>query len=175
MTKYFIASHIEIIVNSSYSLGNMGELLTRGKHYKVQRDDRVVDGEGVQARGDEEEASCPRRGGEAAPVAERLSVVGDRFELDAVGNVVGGVRTPVVEASVEVLSGFAAPGASPICALFGRTLPLAASVLAARWESRAAYLAAYSAATDAAIEAGFVLAEDRPAVLAEARPDLLPG
>ena len=31
------------------------------------------------------------------------------------------------------------------------------------------YLTAYAAATDAAIEAGFVLADDRDAVLAEAR------
>ena len=113
------------------------------------------------------------RGGAAAPSAARLSVVGSGFELDSVGNVVGGVRTPVVEAPVEVLSGFAAPDASPICALFGRTLPLAPAVLAARWPSQAAYVAAYAEATDAAIAAGFVLAEDRDAVLAEARPDLL--
>ena len=115
------------------------------------------------------------RGGVAAPSAPRLSVVGSGFSLDEVGNVVGGVRTPVVEAPVEVLSGIAAPDASPICALFGRTLPIAPDVLAARWSSRAAYLAAYSAAVDAAVSAGFVLAEDRAAVLAEARPDLLPG
>jgi Alpha/beta hydrolase domain len=115
------------------------------------------------------------RGGAAAPCAERLSVVGDGFELDGVGNVVGGVRTPVVEAPVEVLSGIAAPDASLICQLFGRTLPLPADVLAARWASRAVYLAAYEAATDAAISAGFVLAEDRDAVLGEARPDLLPA
>ena len=37
-----------------------------------------------------------------------------------------------------------------------------------------AYLAAYAVATDAAITAGFVLQEDREAVLAEARPDLMP-
>ena len=115
------------------------------------------------------------RGGAAAPSAPRLSVVGSGFALDDVGNVVGGVRTPVVEAPVEVLSGTAAPDASPICALFGRTLPVAPDLLAARWSSRAAYLAAYSAAVDAAVSAGFVLAEDRDAVLAEARPDLLPG
>ena len=115
------------------------------------------------------------RGGAAAPSAPRLSVVGSGFALDDVGNVVGGVRTPVVEAPVEVLSGIAAPDASPICALFGRTLPLSASVLADLWPSRAAYVAAYAAAVDAAISAGFVLAEDRDAVLAEARRDLLPG
>jgi hypothetical protein len=114
------------------------------------------------------------RGGPAAPTASRLSVVDGGFSLDDVGNVVGGVRTPVVDAPVQVLSGIAAPDASLICQLFGRTLPLPASVLAARWPSRAAYLSAYAAATDAAISAGFVLTEDRSAVLAEARPDLLP-
>jgi hypothetical protein len=113
------------------------------------------------------------RGGPAAPSAPRLSVAGAGFSLDAVGNVMGGVRTPVVDAPVEVLSGIAAPDASPICQLFGRTLPLAPDLLAARWPSRAAYVAAYSAAVDAAVSAGFVLAEDRDAVLAEARPDLL--
>ncbi len=115
------------------------------------------------------------RGGAPAPSSPRLSVVGSGFALDDVGNVVGGVRTPVVEAPVEVLSGIAAPDASPICQLFGRTLPLAPDLLAARWSSRAAYLAAYAAAVDAAVAAGFVLADDRDAVLAEARPDLLPG
>src|SRR6478735_7765101 len=72
------------------------------------------------------------RGGPAAPSAPRLSVVGSGFSLDAVGNVLGGVRTPVVEAAVEVLSGIAAPEASPICALFGRTLPVAPDLLTAR-------------------------------------------
>lgn len=115
------------------------------------------------------------RGGAAAPAAPRLSVTASGFVLDDVGNVVGGVRTPVVEAPVEVLSGIAAPDASPICQLFGRTLPVAPDLLAARWSSRAAYVAAYSAAVDAAVSSGFVLAEDRAAVLAEARPDLLPG
>nr|WP_051551445.1 alpha/beta hydrolase domain-containing protein [Nocardioides sp. URHA0020] len=115
------------------------------------------------------------RGGAAPPAAPRLSVVGAGFELDAAGNVVGGVRTPVVEAAVQVLSGLAAPDASPICALFGRTLPIPPEVLADLWPSRAAYLTAYETATDAAIAAGFVLADDRDAVLADARPDLLPA
>lgn len=109
------------------------------------------------------------RGGAAAPSAPPLSVVDGVFELDEVGNVLGGVRTPVVDAPADVLSGYAAPEASPICALFGRTLPLPRPV----WTSHDDYLAAYAAATDAAIEAGFVLAEDRDAVLGEARPDVL--
>lgn len=105
------------------------------------------------------------RGGPAAPSAPRLSVVDGAFELDSVGNVLGGVRTPAVDAPADVLSGLAAEGASPICALFGRTLPLPRPV----WASHKEYLAAYTAATDAAIAAGFVLPEDRDAVLAEAR------
>src|SRR6478735_7739858 len=71
------------------------------------------------------------RGGPAAPSAGRLSVVDGGFELDEVGNVVGGVRTPVVDAPADVLSGYAAPGASLICQLFGRTSPLPHQV----WES----------------------------------------
>lgn len=106
------------------------------------------------------------RGGPAAPTAPRLSITGDAFVVDEVGNVVGGVRTPVVEAPADVLSGLASPGASAICGLFGRTLPLPRPVFASHEE----YLAAYTAATDAAIDAGFVLPEDRDAVLAEARP-----
>lgn len=105
------------------------------------------------------------RGGAPAPSAPRLEVSGDSFVLDSVGNVRGGVRTPVVDAPADVLSGYAAPGASAICQLFGRTLPLASPI----WESQEAYLAAYTNATDAAIAAGFVLPEDRASVLAEAR------
>jgi hypothetical protein len=74
-----------------------------------------------------------------------------------------------------VLSGQAAAGASVICGLFGRTLPIDPDLLARRWATRQEYLAAYEAATDAAVAAGFVLPEDRAAVLAEARPDLIPG
>lgn len=106
------------------------------------------------------------RGGPAAPSAARLEIDGDRFVLDEHGHVRGGVRTPVVDAPADVLSGYAAPGASPICELFGRTLPLARPW----WSSPEEYLAAYERATDAAIAAGFVVAEDRAAVLAEARP-----
>ena len=113
------------------------------------------------------------RGGPPAPSAPLLSVAGDGFVLDANGNVLGGVRTPVVDAPVQVLSGAAGPEASAICSLFGRTLPMDTERLASLYGSPADYLTAYSAATDAAIEAGFVLAEDRSAVLAEARPDLV--
>ena len=109
-------------------------------------------------------------GGPAAPGAEPIEVRDGAFVRDEVGNVRGGVRTPVVDAPAEHLAGDAAPGASVICGLFGRTVALTAEQWATRWPSYDAYVSAYTAATDAAIEAGFVLAEDRAALLDEVRP-----
>ncbi len=114
------------------------------------------------------------RGGPAAPIAPRLDTRDGRLVLDPVGNATGGVRTPVVEAPTEVLSGFAGPEASVICSLFGRTLALAPDQLRALHPTRTDYLAAYTHATDTAIAAGFMLSEDRDAVLGEARTHLLP-
>ncbi|KRB77667.1 hypothetical protein ASE01_05525 [Nocardioides sp. Root190] len=107
-------------------------------------------------------------GGPAAPSAKPLEIRDGAFVRDEVGNVRGGVRTPVVDAAVEVLAGDA-PGASVICGLFGRTLALPAEVLRGRWRSHEDYATAYAAAADAAIAAGFVLPEDRDAVLGEMR------
>jgi hypothetical protein len=113
------------------------------------------------------------RGGDPAPTAARLEVGGRDFLLDEFGNARGGVRTPVVEAPVEVLRGDTEDGASYLCQLFGSTLPMDPALIRSRYADRGAYLAAYAEATDAAIAAGFVLAEDREEVLAEARPDLV--
>ncbi|NMN97063.1 hypothetical protein FGL95_18645 [Nocardiaceae bacterium YC2-7] len=113
--------------------------------------------------------------GQRPPSAPRMQVVAGEteFALDDNGNVVGGVRTPAVDAPTTILSGAPAPGASPICALFGTTTPLPEARLRALYASAAAYLARYRAAVDAAIAAGFVLADDRAELLAEAQPDLV--
>lgn len=109
------------------------------------------------------------RGGAPAPSAPPLEIAGDAFVRDELGIARGGVRTPVVDAPADVPSGQAGPGASVICGLFGRTTPLPAGAWERRWSGHADYLAAYERATDAAIAAGFVVPEDRAAVLAEAR------
>lgn len=114
------------------------------------------------------------RRGEAPPEVPRLEVAGDGFVLDACDNVRGGARTPVVDAPVEVLSGLAVPGSSTICRLFGRTSALGADQVRGLYPTRADYLTAYAAACDAAISAGLILPEDRDAVLADARPHLVP-
>ena len=113
------------------------------------------------------------REGEPAPGAGRLEVDGRDFVLDDAGNTRGGVRTPVVDAPVELLRGDTEPDASYLCQLFGSTLPMDPALVRQRYADRTAYLAAYERATDAAIAAGFVLPEDRDEVLAEARPELV--
>ena len=113
------------------------------------------------------------RGGGAPPAAQPLVVVGEHYATDDLGTTLGGVRTPAVDAAVERLSGFAPEGASLICQLFGSTTPLPAGSLRARWGSVEEYLAAYSAATEAMIAAGFACPEDRDALLSEARPQTL--
>lgn len=95
------------------------------------------------------------------------------FVTDEVGNVEGGVRTPCVEVPVEVLSGLASPGASRICQLFGTTLPAAPELLRARYRGSEAYCSLYAAAVEAAISDGFVLAEDRGELLADARAEVI--
>lgn len=115
------------------------------------------------------------RGGSAPPAAPPLEVAGESYVLDDLGNVRGGVRTPAVDVPVERLSGFAPEGATLICQLFGSTTPLEPEQLGSRWASREEYLAAYQAATEAMVGAGFALEEDRQAILSESRPDLLTG
>jgi hypothetical protein len=116
------------------------------------------------------------RTGEAPPEAARLETDSSPdFVRDANGNALGGVRTPQVDVPVATLSG--EPGGSPsiICLLLGSTTPLDPGRLAQLYPSVDAYLAAYAEAADAAIDAGFVLEEDRDALLADADPSVIPG
>ena len=110
--------------------------------------------------------------GREPPAAERMAVDDTgptpRFVTDAVGNVVGGVRTPSVEVPTSVLSGFSAPAASRICQLFGSTVPLSPSELTTMYGTPEAYVEKYTAAADEAIERGFVLEEDRAEILGDA-------
>ena len=97
------------------------------------------------------------------------------LELDDVGNARGGVRTPVLDAPVDRLTGFAAPGSPIICILSGSTTPLSEEQLAERYTSRDDYLGQYETATDAMIEAGFALEDDRDQMLGWASPDRFAG
>ena len=110
--------------------------------------------------------------GKGAPVvAPRLALTSDtppKTVRDSDGIAVGAIRTPPVDVPVDVLSGLPGPNPDLICILLGSTTPLPASRLAELYSSRADYEARYRASADATIAAGFVLDDDRAALLAYA-------
>jgi hypothetical protein len=55
--------------------------------------------------------------------------------------------------------------------LLGRTEEVAEEQLRQRWSGRDEYLRAYEEATDRLIAEGFLLADDRAEILADARPE----
>ena len=115
------------------------------------------------------------RDGTPAPGCDPLQVQGREFVLDEVGNAAGGVRTPAVDVPTMVHTGLSAPDAPMMCRLFGSSTPLSADRLAELYPTREEYLASWAEAIDRAVDAGFVLAEDRPSVLAEADPTVGPA
>jgi hypothetical protein len=113
------------------------------------------------------------RSGEAPPAAPRLDVTsGGPPEIvrDADGIALGGLRTPPVDVPVDVLSGIPGPNPDLLCILLGSTTPLPAERLAELYASPEDYEQRYEAAADEVIAAGFVLAEDRDALLGFADP-----
>lgn len=107
--------------------------------------------------------------GEALPEAPRLSVTadGDRFLLDELGNVLGGIRTNYVEAPVAVLSGLGQTGES-FCRLFGTTRLFDDAELAALYPTEQDYLDAVNSSTQIAVDAGFILPPDADLIIAAA-------
>lgn len=116
------------------------------------------------------------QGGDAPPEAPRLELTAENAAVrDEDGIALGGIRTPPVDVPVQVLSGEQGPSGEIICILSGSTLPMPPERIAARFPDVATYEEQYAAAVDAAVDAGFVLDEDREAIQAHARPELVPG
>jgi len=117
------------------------------------------------------------RDGVAPPSAPRLEVAaGSPVSLvrDAMGNAVGGIRTPQVDAPIATLSGDGQAG-SLLCILFGTTVPFDAETLLALYPDHAAYVAAFNAATDAAVAAGHILPPDAELMKTAAAAAEIPG
>lgn len=118
-------------------------------------------------------------GGDGPPIARPLllDAAGDppRLALDRFGNARDGVRTPCVDAPTQRLSGIVENPVSRICLLFGSTHAIDPGLLRAYYDDRDSYLTHYRSAIDAAVDAGFVLDEDRAELVDDARPDLLDG
>lgn len=116
------------------------------------------------------------RTGDAPASAELIAVTGTgpgEIVRDEDGIAVGGVRTPIVDAPVEVVSGAGGESDRYICELAGSTRPMAPGRIAARYPDVATYEAQFAESTDAAIADGFVLEADREAIMALMQPDLV--
>ena len=110
-------------------------------------------------------------GGARPPGAPPVELDDDEVVPGDLGIGRGGVRTPAVEAPVEILVGAPYPQSAPFCMLLGRTEEVAEEQLRQRWSGREEYLRAYEEATDRLIAEGFLLADDRAEILADARPE----
>jgi hypothetical protein len=99
--------------------------------------------------------------GAAPPSATPIEVADGAIVRDADGNALGGLRTPQLDVPLATLTG---EGLSMI----GLTIPFDEATLAARYGDEAGYLARFTEALDATIEAGFLLEDDRAAILADA-------
>ncbi len=99
--------------------------------------------------------------GNALPEAPRLSVTedGQAFQLDELGNVLGGIRTNYVDAPVAVLSGLGQTGES-FCRIFGTTVLFDEAQLAELYPTEQVYLDAVTESLQAAVDAGFLLPPD---------------
>jgi hypothetical protein len=116
--------------------------------------------------------------GTAPRTASRIDVVPGKTPQvvrNADGIAEGGIRTPPVDVPVAVLSGQPGPNPSAICLLLGSAKPLSAARLSELYRSRGDYLKQFDASADATIKAGFVLPQDRAALLAFADPSALPS
>jgi hypothetical protein len=110
-----------------------------------------------------------------APRFEVLSLQPVQYALDANGNVLGGIRTPAVDAAVAKLNGLGQTGTS-FCFLFGITVPFTPEQLAAAYGDHGGFASAWARATNQAVRAGFLLPEDaRQIRTAGVRSDVLKG
>ena len=115
--------------------------------------------------------------GEPAPSAPFMTLNADQsdFELDDFGNAKGGIRTPHVDAPVATLRGTGQPPADAFCGLLGTTIRFDETKLAELYPDKQAYINAIDAATDSAVEAGFLLLADGAIIKARARTSPLPA
>jgi hypothetical protein len=99
-----------------------------------------------------------------------VTAAGDALARDAQGNALAGIRTPAVDVPIAMLSGAAAPenAWNPVCTLMGLTIPFTPEQLIALYPTHQIYVDKVTASARSAFEAGFILAEERAAIIAEA-------
>lgn len=89
---------------------------------------------------------------------------GSDYLYDDLGNALGGIRTPYVDAPSAVLRGEPNEGNS-FCRLFGTTELFSAEQMASLYGDEDGFVSAVTAATNAAVAADFLLQEDADAII----------
>jgi hypothetical protein len=101
------------------------------------------------------------------PTAPRIELevneVVARAAVDRFGNARGGVPSPFLDVPIARYEVHSTPG--PVCALAGREAALPYDLLADRYGDLSTYLAEFTISLDEIIQAGFLLADDRAALL----------
>jgi hypothetical protein len=108
------------------------------------------------------------------PTANRLQVSGGAFDLDALGNALGGIRTPYLDVPVAVLSGLGQTGGG-FCAIFGTTSLFDTATLQSLYIDNADYVSQVTASTNAAVAAGFILPPDAALIITAAQLSTIPN
>lgn len=108
--------------------------------------------------------------GIAPPPADRLALSDDEssFEYDVHGNVLGGIRTPHVDAPAAILSGEGGGGPGLDCFISGTTQLFDAAYMASQYSDKGGYVQAVSKAADEAVAKGFLLSPDADLIKAAA-------
>lgn len=101
------------------------------------------------------------RDGDEPPQMPPLEVdlAAGALATDELGNVLGGIRTPHVDAPVATLSGLGQAGGS-FCFLFGTTVPFDEATIAELYPTADDFVEAWDTAVDDAVEAGALLPAD---------------
>ena len=110
--------------------------------------------------------------GTEPPRAQPLSTEGDdgtTIQRTELGLARGGVRTPSVDVPLSALSGEAPPGSNILCALFGSSIPFAATTLSSLYPTVDAYLEQFDSSLSDAVARGFVRSSDRERYAEETR------
>ncbi len=118
-----------------------------------------------------------RRGIEP-PNATRIEVTSfgpTTYARDANGNVLGGIRTPQVDAPVARIGNAGQSGPGLLCRLVGATAPFNAAQLASLYRSHDNFVTKWRKATNQAIKAGFLLRPDARMLNAAAAQSTVPG
>lgn len=93
---------------------------------------------------------------------ETVSISPLVYKEDEFGNVLGGIRTPAVDAPVARINGLGqlSGGTGVFCFLFGITVPFTEAQLLETYQTHENFRSAWNDATQSALQSGFILEED---------------